>query len=368
MKKGTKENNISCFGEFTDRSLENEFFNYDMGRAIKYIRPITLVLGILYMLFIIPDYFLIKNPNTFRAILINRTVFLLLIVILFIAIKKLKNFTILAHWITVYEILGSISFLVIVYQYESPNYLIQAFGVMVIILAIYLAPNKWLNTLVTSIFASLLFTVLSACYIKGIKASEFTAGVVYIFIVIVLSSIASYRTNYYKRKQYTDSKELLRLSIIDPLTGIYNRAKFDEELQQCMDYSKRYETPLSLVIFDFDNFKIINDTYGHLVGDKVIVDTVTIIESAIRQTDLFARWGGEEFVMLLPNTDRQHAMELTERLRILISHHVFDSVGNITCSFGVVMYKENDDAYTLLHRADQLLYTAKSAGKNTVAC
>jgi two-component system, cell cycle response regulator len=362
-----KTQKISFWGEFKDKSLEREFFNYDLGRAIKYIKPITLILGILYMLFIVPDYLLIKNPDTFMYIFINRAVFMALVIVLYANIKKIENYTILAYWITIYEIIGIAFYLAIVYQYKSPNFLIQAFGVMVYILALFLAPNKWINVLIISIVGSLAFFILSANHFKGISFSEFSAGIVFILIVIVLSSIASYRTNYYKRKQYIDGKELLRLSITDPLTGIYNRAKFNEELERWMDYCKRYNTPLSLVLFDFDNFKLINDNYGHLVGDDVILKTVTIIKNVIRQTDDFARWGGEEFALLLPSTAANQAIKLTERLRILIANNDYEKVKNVTCSFGLVTLNANDTAEELLQRADKLLYDAKKAGKNTIA-
>jgi two-component system, cell cycle response regulator len=366
MKLDKKEHSISKFCEFTDKNLEKEFFEFDMGQAIRYIRPVGMVLGILYMLFIIPDYFLIKNSKIFIAILINRSAFLLLVIFLFFTIKKLKSYKVLAYWITVYESVGIISFLVIFGQYETPDFLIQAFGVMVIILGIFLVPNKWVNTLATSLIVSTTFFMLSVYFIKEIKFAEYSAGIAYIFMVLILSSIASFCSSYYKRKQFIYSKELLKLSITDSLTGIYNRAKLDEELKRWIEYSERHKTPLSLVLFDFDNFKEINDTYGHMIGDKVIIETVNIIKSSIRQTDMFARWGGEEFVLLLTNTDMQQALELTEKLRELVSNNVYENVKNVTCSFGLVICKENDNADTLLNRVDKLLYIAKTAGKNKV--
>ena len=361
------EYRISILGEFVDKKLEKEFFNSDMAGNIKYIRPVVLMLGILYMLFIIPDYFIIRNPDTFLSILVNRTAFFLLILALFFAIKRFRNYEALAYWITAYEILGTISFLVIFEQYDSPNFLIQAFGVMVVISGIFIAPNKWVNMLFASAFVSVAFFGLSKYYFGEIRFSEYSAGIVYILIVLVLSSVASFRSSYYNRKQYIYSKELLKLSTTDRLTGIDNRAKFDEELERWVVYSKRYETPLSVAFFDIDNFKNINDTFGHLTGDQVIVELVGVVQSEIRQSDIFARWGGEEFVLLLPNTDKQQAMELAERLRASVAGHLFGEVGHVTCSFGLVMANENDSADILLRCADKLLYTAKREGKNRVA-
>ncbi|MGE5627403.1 MAG: GGDEF domain-containing protein [Solirubrobacterales bacterium] len=368
MKPEYKNYKISILGEFIDKNLENEFFNHYMTASLKYIRPIVLALGLLYMMFIIPDYFIIKNPVSFRMILMNRLFFMILIVVLYIAVKKINNYSKLAYWITIYEIIGFLLFINVLFQYENPNFFIQSFGLMVIILGIFLAPNKWINMLAASLTASITFFIASAFYFHEIKFMEYSAGIVYIIIVLILSSAASYKTNFYHRRQYLYSRELLLLSILDPLTCIYNRSKFNEELERWINHSRRYGTPFSVVIIDIDNFKIVNDTYGHLAGDKVIIDTVNIIKDAIRTTDVLARWGGEEFMLLLPETEKSQAVELSERLRILIENHDFEKIHHVTCSFGLVMFKEDYNADMLINIADDYLYKAKKSGKNKVVC
>lgn len=366
MNTDDTKNWISILGEFVDKDLEKEFFSYDMARTKKYLKPVLLILGILYFLFIIPDYFNIKNFGILMAILVNRILFLLLVLALYLTLDKFRNYEFLAYIITAYEITGIISFLLILGQYQSPNFLIQAFGVIIIVYGIFLVPNKLINTLIASILIIVAFLILSSYYVKVIKFSEYSAGVVYILIALVLSSIASFRNNYYNRKQYFYSKELFNLSVIDQLTGIFNRTKFNSELKQWLDYFKTHNAALSIVIFDIDNFKNINDTFGHLVGDDVIVKIANITMGSIRQNDLFARWGGEEFVLLLPNTDKHQAIELAERLRELIANNIFNLAGRVTCSFGVAIAREGDNATILLNRADNFLYEAKKAGKNMV--
>lgn len=366
MQKSTAKSILNFLGEFTDKELEKEFFHQDMQKAIRYIKPIVLILGILNTLFLIPDYFLIHSTNTFKIIAASRLAFIISVIVLFLRTGHMKNFKVLAYWVTAYEATGISIFLFVFYQYESPDFLIQAFGVMVILLAVFMVPNRWTNMILVSLFVDTGFVILSLYSLKDIKASQFSAGVVYIIIVTFLCCIFSFRTHYYKRIHYINSKELLRLSTTDPLTGAYNRAKFDEELEKWVGYAQRYNAPLSLVIIDFDNFKKINDNFGHFVGDRVMIDSVSRIKNAIRETDVFARWGGEEFVLLLPNTPKLQAVELTERLRIQIAGHPFEKVGQVTCSLGVAELNENDDMHTFLHRADQLLYEAKSAGRNMV--
>ncbi|MEN6315973.1 MAG: GGDEF domain-containing protein [Clostridiaceae bacterium] len=366
--KNVNEYGISYYGDFTDKVLEKDFFNHEISKAIKHIRPIILALGLLFMLFIIPDYFLIKNKDTLNIILSIRTGALLLILILYYSLRRIKDYSYYAVWVTVLEVIISIAFTVIYYFYESPDYLIQAMGVIIIIIGIYLAPNKWIYMQIAAIITAAAFVAATFCIRQEIDFSEFLAGIAFILLVMILSSISSYRANYYKRVQYIDSKKLMVMSQTDSLTGLFNRAKFNDELIKWISYSDRYGMPISLAIFDFDDFKLINDKYGHLAGDKVMTDTVDDIKAVIRQSDVFARWGGDEFVLLLPNTDTQHAMELVERIRKLIESKAYQSGQHFTCSFGLVSLNNGETAEHVLQRADKLLYSAKKKGKNTIAC
>lgn len=366
MNVGADAYKISIIGELSDQDLEREFFHDYMAKNVKYIRPIMLAFGILNMLFMIPDYFFVEDPRALFDILVNRSVFLLLIIVFFFAITKLTNYRFLAFWITVYEILGSISFLMIFEQYHRPDFFVQAFGVIVIILVIFIAPNKWVNMLAASAFVSIAFFLFSKYSIKEIPVSEYSAGIVYILIVFSLSAMGSFRSNYYNRKQYIYSRELLKLSSTDGLTGVYNRAKWDLELERWLAYAKRYGVSLSVIFFDIDDFKNINDAFGHLAGDRVIIEIAEIVKNIIRKDDIFARWGGDEFMLLLPSTDQQQALNLAERLRASVADHRFEQVKRVTCSFGLAMAGEHDSADNLVNRTDQLLYQSKLKGKNRV--
>ncbi|NVN87734.1 MAG: diguanylate cyclase [Rhodopseudomonas sp.] len=152
----------------------------------------------------------------------------------------------------------------------------------------------------------------------------------------------------------------------DPLTGVYNRLKFDEELLKEIERARRYATPLTLTLYDVDHFKEVNDAYGHQAGDRVLIELSAIVSHGIRQSDLLARWGGEEFVVLLPGTDALQAGVVAEKLRGMIAGRSFDEIGTITCCFGVATYAAGDTAATLVARADNALYRAKMNGRNRV--
>ncbi len=152
----------------------------------------------------------------------------------------------------------------------------------------------------------------------------------------------------------------------DPLTRILNRKKFFEELRIEVERSKRYGSYFSLIMMDIDHFKKVNDTYGHQVGDKVLLKLVELVRSRIRKLDKFGRYGGEEFVLLLPATSLKNALELAEALRVLVEKQDFNPVPSLTVSFGVVSYRENESVNILVKRVDNALYRAKETGRNRV--
>jgi diguanylate cyclase (GGDEF)-like protein len=161
-------------------------------------------------------------------------------------------------------------------------------------------------------------------------------------------------------------EELKRLSITDPLTQIYNRAKFHQALEEEIKRQRRYETDLTAIMLDIDHFKPINDTYGHDVGDKILVSLVKLVKQCIRETDIFSRWGGEEFMVLLPHTSLDNAARLAERIRVKVMKNNFEVVGSVTCSFGVSELLPEDTDETFTKRVDNALYESKRNGRNRV--
>ncbi len=168
------------------------------------------------------------------------------------------------------------------------------------------------------------------------------------------------------------SKKLNLLSTTDVLTSINNRRRCDEALDENLELLKRYEEDenrnnLSFSILDIDNFKKINDTLGHSVGDEVLIKMGKILRDTIRITDMAGRWGGEEFCIIMPRTNATNAMSLLQRIQRNISEYDFGKVGEITCSFG--LYSTDSKFVSkqkLINRADSALYEAKNKGKNRI--
>jgi two-component system cell cycle response regulator len=161
-------------------------------------------------------------------------------------------------------------------------------------------------------------------------------------------------------------EEIRLLATTDSLTGITNRREFTRILKREMDRAKRYGTPLSLVMYDLDFFKQVNDTFGHDVGDDVLQTVVRLVNESIRGVDVAARWGGEEFMVLMPQSGLSSARVAAEKLRQVVARHQFDKAGPITGSFGVTQLLTQDDSNSLLKRVDDALYRAKMRGRNRV--
>lgn len=161
-------------------------------------------------------------------------------------------------------------------------------------------------------------------------------------------------------------EKLIQLATIDPLTSIPNRRKFDEVLEYEMKRDARYNNELSLVFCDLDYFKKINDEYGHKIGDDVLKAFTQLVSESIRKTDVVARWGGEEFALLLPETSVMIAATTAEKLRKETEQFNFPHVGHITASFGVTQFIGGDTEASLINRADDALYKAKKNGRNRV--
>lgn len=155
-------------------------------------------------------------------------------------------------------------------------------------------------------------------------------------------------------------------SSTDRLTGLLNRVAFEEAYARELARVKRYNTSLSVIILDIDNFKEINDTYGHNAGDEVLRSVADLVSSFTRETDYVVRWGGEEFLLLCPETTMIEATTIAEKLREAIALYEFPINRRVTASFGVSSFIEGDSQSSLVGRADKALYKAKNSGKNKV--
>ena len=159
-----------------------------------------------------------------------------------------------------------------------------------------------------------------------------------------------------------------RLSTTDRLTGLFNREMLNQRLENVLAHADRYREPLSMILFDLDHFKTVNDTWGHPIGDEVLVQTAQTVKSVIRGADLLIRFGGEEFLILMPNTMEAGAVAAAEKIRIRLAENRHPVAGVVTASFGIAERATGEEFADWYKAADDALYQAKKTGRNCTVC
>lgn len=217
--------------------------------------------------------------------------------------------------------------------------------------------------------------ILSAVYLLGYTFFYATfqsfqdrppvAFEIWMHSVLVYLCILSVSVMFKSEKQ-KDERFLKNVAERDYLTNVLNRRGFVPFMMHELKRAERYQFDVSLILFDVDFFKKVNDQFGHDEGDKLLVKLMKIVLPQIRDSDNIARWGGEEFIILTPQTDLESAVELAEKLRKCIAEHDFPNIGNITASFGVAQYQKGETWDSFVKKADENLYRAKSSGRNCV--
>lgn len=197
--------------------------------------------------------------------------------------------------------------------------------------------------------------------------------IIFLFVAYIFSKCINSLFEGYKKKQKEQQVELKRvntdlkvLATTDSLTELYNRGYLNTHIEREIARIERYKPPLSIINFDIDKFKRINDTLGHLTGDNILIELSDLCQSKIRKSDILARWGGDEFIILVPGIDLKSAVSLAEKLRKNIEEHPFEIEFKVTCSFGVTQYIEGEGKDNFINRSDKALYEAKNQNRNKV--
>ncbi|MBU3013964.1 diguanylate cyclase [Poseidonibacter lekithochrous] len=208
--------------------------------------------------------------------------------------------------------------------------------------------------------------------VKKIKSKVLEIDQLSTSLTDMSESISEYQTDLEQKVEdrtiqlREKNKQLKQLSITDKLTGLYNRIKLDTALDYAVEQFNRYNTIFGVIIVDIDFFKSVNDTYGHQVGDTILVEFSSLMKKYIRKTDFIGRWGGEEFMIVCSETSLENMLVLANKLREKIETYNFSIVKHKTASFGVSIYKKGETLDSMIARADQALYVAKDRGRNKV--
>ncbi len=226
--------------------------------------------------------------------------------------------------------------------------------------------------ILVSIGLCITFIALDVSTHDAPQTLELSAGLIrlinYINIVIAFTAVGliSY---YFRLASITQEQELEKLANTDSLTGLYNRRRMQEILESQKSLSSQNRSGFALIFVDIDHFKKFNDTYGHSCGDYILCEVASFMRNHLRQGNALARWGGEEFLIMLPNTDIREARTIAEKIRKAIAEERFHLAGqkfSVTMTFGLTQHENNDSIDNSLKRADDALYQGKKAGRNLV--
>lgn len=192
-------------------------------------------------------------------------------------------------------------------------------------------------------------------------------GQVYISNAFMIAGVFFFAKLRMRMQRAEVEADVMRnLAYTDALTGLPNRRQLEAQLAEAIAHAGRYGRSLAVVLIDIDNFKLLNDSYGHKVGDRVLRQLAQMVRQNLRVSDVFGRWGGEEFLLLVPEADMPGALELAELIRLRVAAQTFAHHEVVTVSSGVAVYRNGDSVSRLLNRADSALYAAKGRGKNQV--
>lgn len=221
--------------------------------------------------------------------------------------------------------------------------------------------GSWISGLVFLYFSWYLYQLLS----QGVTAN-LSLGALFNFVEVATAQIFLFR--FYERSRQEAYEQLQKTSITDPLTGVFNRLYLDNALKKVLSLASRNKQPVSVLLLDVDHFKRINDEHGHLVGDLVLVALCKVLEEATRESDSVGRWGGEEFLVICPNTDEAQAKALGERIIEQVREKAVSGGIHVTVSIGAATFNQVDEKSIerLLQVADNNMYKAKAAGRNQV--
>ena len=350
--------------EFSNREVETAFMDYEKKDSLHIVRILTLIMGLTFALFAFSDYASYDTGHNFILSLVLRGAVLALTVAAFFLAKKITRYERTLLMITVTELAVFGIYLVNLYHHKNYEPTMDFMTTMLLIFTVFLIPNKWKNSLIAGCTIFISYIIFSSIFTKPTISPSPSQRGIFLGVCLLSCAVFIFGRESSERKHFAAEQLLEFLSIVDQLTGIYNRGHFERVLHQWVK-NKRHD-PFCLILFDIDNFKKVNDRFGHSAGDRVLIEIAQVVSANIRDEDIFARWGGEEFVVLFGNTTMEMVLPLAERLRKAVEDAICGQIRKVTISIGIAQYRREENAFEVINRADAKMYEAKRAGKNRV--
>ncbi len=396
MNDATSEYKISrWFAEFSDHDTEASFQSHVQPIVTRQLRTALILWGVLLLLFAIPDYLAMGLTRPFYYLLAYRLVMTIGLLTLFFMITPETKIFKISHpvmWFIIVYLSGFMLFFI--YKPDLVYMVVAVLMIQLLALLIFI-PIRFIMTFFASLYG--VFIIVLTCYLLSITTSNpiyTTSNLISLFVILLLpvgvGALTTHRLGVMHRREFalwiqsqTINRQLeeeinrrvkleaalKEMAATDPLTGLYNRREYDMLFQHEMERANRLNTPLSVGIIDLDHFKQVNDTYGHAAGDEVLKRAARLFRENLRTMDVVGRWGGEEFIIMLPEIAIDQAQMTCNRLLTALAATDID-VGStsikITATIGITQLLPGDKMDEIISRADEALYKGKEAGRNRV--
>lgn len=377
--------------EFQDPAVERDYCRTVERDNARFLRVALIIWGALLLVFAPFEWIVLGNSVAFYFLLVVRLVNVAALLTLAFLLHRRPHWVSWGWPVTIVTILGYLLFFT--YMRFIPDS--GPLGIAVLMLLLFslyvFVPNRIsLNNLIAVVG-------ISGVIISSVMAGLDAVGLLYLAVLLLWPAGVGYftalristgnRRAYHLLQQAEQSnselqreirrrqqleKELKWQAQTDPLTGLFNRRQYELLFNQEMASARRNKTPLTLGLIDLDHFKAINDKYGHDLGDHVLCQVADILQQPLRDSDIIGRFGGEEFIIILPRTDVDQARVVAERMRLALSETIVSHQGQtvvVSATFALAeLTPEDKDINSVIRRADDALYEGKDSGRNCVVC
>ena len=347
-----------------DKEINERYNKSIQAFTLIQIRIITILTGILYIVYSQIDQYTL--PSNVMNMASSIHLYIVAPFVFFISFLTFfpKYYKHMIYLLIIAPIFATIANLFLVKDLESfPIYMTEIY--LIIFWTFTISGLKFKQSTLSIFFVSII-TFTYYYFILPLPKELFIMHTFWMVSSISFGFVGAFLLERLSKRNFINYEKLENFAVTDNLTGLYNRTKLDEVLNYELARSKRFNYSFSFMLMDIDYFKMVNDTYGHQAGDDFLIEFTDLINNNSRSTDSFFRWGGEEFVMICPEVDKDNILIYAENLRKKVELHKFKTIGYKTISMGVTLSKNDDNIDSLVKRADDALYVAKNSGRNRI--
>ena len=350
--------------DFQDKATKEKFDQWMIKSNLLQIRLVSALTGLLYMIAALINSLVVSSDILPLMITVHLYIMPPFLFLISLMTFKKDLYRLFIFLLIIAPVVATIGNLFITSKLGDPALYMTELYLIIFWIFTVSGLNLWQATLSAITTVIVIFAV--TYFFFSLSLESFVMHCFWMLASFSFGFLVAYLLERSYKEVFSTHEQLIQLATTDKLTGLYNRAKLDELLQNKLDRTEKFQHPFGLVIMDLDHFKKINDTYGHLAGDTVLREVSMLITKRLSPTDKVIRWGGEEFLFICVETDKIKVLERVKKLCLKIEEHHFSIPAKITASFGLTHYTKGDTIDSMIKRADDALYLAKNSGRNRI--